>query len=217
MSELIRRIRNTPLKFHNAYVGFLLPIVTVSNFINIIQLVIMRKTAVSNLEILALIEGSVFIILGFLSIKYLALFKRIGFVFLMVLQSLTVLDSLIGSFLMFKMGQYSLIFAFIIRCALSGLIIIYYAKRRDLFTKDGISIEERNAILTNTYIEPYDDELEREDEMAFEQFKEEKETPEVPKAENKIEKLVCPKCKKENSYDAVFCSRCGTQLRKVNS
>lgn len=208
MDDIKERFEKTPLLFHLLYVAFILPFGVISNSVSFVYTLFSFRNSFDSLKLFSLCFTFIFILLGFLSLKGLRNFKISGLISLYVLQSLTIINGIVIAFLTKGSDLRILVLSSLIKIIFSISILVYYIKRRTLFTKKGLP-----SNLNQNEVE--------EEKPKFKYVPEKVNPLNIVKdnIENSEEKepLVCPKCSRINENSAVFCRGCGYQLKSVNS
>ena len=208
--DKIEAIKNTKLKFHKIYISFFLPVGVVGNFMLLVQAFSLAKGEPTLMNILGVAERVIFLLLAMIAMKGLTWFRRRGLISVFVLQISSIVMSLFmvyASLLDASTRLYALSYA--ISVALSLFLIVYYWKRRKLFTKHGITPEEMMMLVKpmNAIFHGNMDDDREETESA--------DVVEETPVEEEIGEYDCPKCGKHITDGAVFCPRCGSQTRTV--
>ena len=199
-------IENTPLKFHTIYATLVLPM---DSFLNIYSLITIVSAVYSSgfngvRDVVSLLMTIVYLVLIFMGFRGLMYFRKSAFAAVCALLSLQIFDNLYTLYLSLRGGD----MVFALSSSLSILILLsmllYYIKRRKLFTKEGITIDtlasfrqRRNPVSAPKYGNIEEEEVEEE------------------RKEEDVGEYDCPRCGFHISDGKVFCPKCGAQTRKV--
>lgn len=201
--DKLDKIKSANLRFHRIYTSFFLPVGVVGNIMILVQSIGVSYSDPSLLNILAVVERLLFLALTVIAMRGLSWYRRRGLVALFALQGASFAMAL--SMTILSQGS-ELGLSYMASAALSALLIVYYWKRRKLFSKNGISREEMIALIRPSYGSFFDSEQQKkqEEDVVAESLQEEE-----------IGEYDCPRCGRHITDGAVFCPGCGAQTRTV--
>lgn len=215
--DKIEAIKNTKLKFHRIYTTFILPVGVVGNLAIFIQNLTLAYSEATLLNIWGATERAIYVILSIIAMRGLTWFRKSGLVCLYILQVISSILSCVMAYTMYSSGNLTYAFSYIASASLSILLIGYYAKRRKLFSREGLTNDEMLRYLhpmTVAINKAFGGEAVRTSPVVEESELAE-EIEEIEEAEV-VGEYDCPKCGRHITDGAIFCPRCGAQTRKVN-
>lgn len=201
--DQIEIIRRTPLRFHKIYVLFFLPIGLVGNGLLLFQSLQLVFKAFGAMNFLTFVERILYVLLTIQAFRGLLCYKRSGVYCVFALQGLSIVLSLTLGVIMLNSDTPVYGYSYLVSCLLSGAIILYYAKRLKAFSKEGLTVEEVQRLV-------------RPEEEVKVNVYEPQQVVEYEEPEPEIVEYDCPRCGYHISDGAVFCSKCGAQVRKIN-
>lgn len=211
--DKIERILRGELRFHRFYVSFLIPFSIIMNIVGLFQSFYLSSPK-DILMWVSVFFSALVIVLSAMALRGLKYFRRQGLICVFMVQGISIVFSAINIFLVYRLEQMIYIISFSVSILWSLLIIIYYAKRASLFTKEGIVSEDimkvREMLASGRF---FDDSEER-----AETPKEEVSLEPMDRIEPKEEEILeydCPRCSYHITDGSVFCPKCGAQTRKV--
>lgn len=214
-------IKNTPLKFHTFYSRVVLPL---DAFVNISNLMVLLMEITGKgfqwTSLIGVAVSVLFIVLCFAAFRNLIYFRKAGLYSVWGLLLLQVGNGVYNMWLYSQVqGLEVMAVAFVLTILILLMIFLYYFKRRDLFTKDGLTYEELMRLKGKTPVNfhYYGTNGYTTSEFAekFQKAQASYVPPVVEEEEEEVGEYDCPRCGHHITDGAVFCPKCGAQTRAV--
>lgn len=223
--DKINRILFTKLRFHRVYTSFLIPLSIFMNAFSLIENFFIADLRDPLLWISTVLGAGV-IVLSVIEVKGLKTFKRSGLICLFIVQGLSIASSVFNFVILFMTPMRYFSMAYLFSIIWSVIVLVYYIKRRKLFTKEGVTeddlktMKERIQNMATHGVRINPDGTPDVNDGPIEEVHVVEEVPEIETVEAEkedIKEYYCPRCGYHITDGAVFCPKCGSQTRKVNS
>ncbi|MBQ0070767.1 MAG: zinc ribbon domain-containing protein [Spirochaetales bacterium] len=206
-------IKDTPLRFHKLYSRWILPLDSFLSLVSVFTLMQAMVTSGAGLwDLLDLGAVLVFLVLCFSAFRGLMSFRRSGLYATYGLLTFQILDNAYRAWSYLGTEDAYLGYAAIMAMGILSLVLYYYWKRRKLFTKDGLTLEQ---LLEVSGLKVQDAAFKSRYESAMEAYEAKQEVEAEVEEEEEIGEYDCPRCGHHITDGAVFCPKCGAQTRAV--